>query len=193
MKVYDNILTDNVFNQLKEKILDGNIPWYFFRTSLVNPVDDNVLTYSFTHMVSVEGVANSPLYDTVYLCILSMLDKCEIKPTKINRIRIGLLHAQNYNHRNDPHVDFPAPHSVGLFYLNTSNGPTTIYKEKYDPFSKVDPVEYYANNLNKNLTVDKEVGCIENRLVIFDGMTYHSSTHPTDVPRRIAINFNFEV
>ena len=32
---------------------------------------------------------------------------------------------------------------------------------------------------------------VENKLIIFDGLTYHASTTPTTTPRRVAINFNY--
>jgi hypothetical protein len=192
MKIYDNVLPNQTFSNLKNRIFDSNFPWFFSRTSVENPIEDNILTYSFSHAVMNHGVPNSIIFDTINSCILTMLDNCNIKLNMLLSIRLGLLQpVSRENHSNDPHVDSQEKHKVGLFYLNTTDGATTVYNEKYDPSTKMDPTEYYRSVLNRNLSIQSKVECTENRLVIFDGMYYHSSTTPTDVPRRVALNFNF--
>ena len=79
---------------------------------------------------------------------------------------------------------------VGLLYLNDSDGETIVYNEKYDLQSNVGMADYI---LNKELTVMEKIECKSNRFVLFDELHYHSSTCPTNVDRRIALNFNFTV
>ena len=63
-----------------------------------------------------------------------------------------------------------------------------IHDEKYNLDSGVTSKEYKDKiNLTVNTTSTPE----ENKLIIFNGLTYHASTTPTTTPRRVAINFNY--
>ena len=95
---------------------------------------------------------------------------------------------------NTPHVDNEyLEHYVGLLYLNDSDGDTIIYNEQYNPDSGLTESEYYDTILDRKVTVKDTIECKENKFVCFDGYTYHSSTCPTNVNRRITVNFNFTV
>ena len=74
---------------------------------------------------------------------------------------------------NMPHIDYPDPHIVMLYYVNDSSGPTTFY--------------------NKKFKVKKEVMPKKGRIIMFDGSTYHSSTPPITNDYRCVINFDLKV
>jgi len=65
-------------------------------------------------------------------------------------------------------VERLCPHAVGLFYLNTTDGPTV-----FEDGEKID--------------------CVANRLVIFDGLRRHTSSSCTDQKIRAALNLNYFV
>ena len=92
---------------------------------------------------------------------------------------------------NDPHIDFDTPHKTGLFYVNDADGATILYDNKYNVNSKLDGAQYLEKVVGDKLSISQEIDPKANRLVIFDGLTYHSSSTPTTVPRRVVLNFNF--
>jgi hypothetical protein len=75
--------------------------------------------------------------------------------------------------------------------LNSCDGNTIIYNEVYDHKSQTSPLDYLNNNLKNNLTVLSEVEPVENRLVLFNGLQYHSSQRPVNSPYRIILNVNY--
>ena len=82
------------------------------------------------------------------------------------RIKANLYLRSTHNSIHAPHVDYEAPHQGALFYVTTCDAPT-----------------YMADGT--------EVEAIENRLLIFNSATPHSSSAPTNVPYRITINVNY--
>ena len=91
-------------------------------------------------------------------------NKAKFRIESLYRIKCGLYPNIGYAKKNDWHVDRPDDHYVGLYYVNSSDGPTDFR--------------------------DQSVECVANRFVLFDGSLFHRSTHPTDVKGRINININ---
>tara|TARA_E500000318_G_scaffold79642_1_gene74675 strand:+ start:245 stop:853 length:609 start_codon:yes stop_codon:yes gene_type:complete len=65
-----------------------------------------------------------------------------------------------------PHRDSEFKHQGALFYLTTCDAPTTMAD-------------------------GTEIESIENRLLLFDPTSMHSSSSPTNAPFRVTINFNY--
>ena len=193
MIISDNILSPQVFNCLCNEIFSQSFPWYYVSTSY----DDNLNTihdHSFYHMPISDGQLNSQVGQYCYMSLLMILDKLNVQINQVERARLGLLEPKSVGkYTNRPHIDKSEDHYVGLLYLNDSDGETIIYNEKYDLSSEIDPTTFYETTLQKNLTVRKKVECKANRFVMFNGLHYHSSTCPTNVDRRIALNFNFTI
>ena len=77
-----------------------------------------------------------------------------------------------------PHVDAPFGHWVMIYYCDNSDGPTTIYKERYgENPENVRPKQY----------IDPEKG----KYVIFDGRMYHSGNAPRKHSSRTILNINY--
>jgi hypothetical protein len=190
-----------VFSNVRNKLTRTDFPWYFTKTAY----DDGNLNENSPSSIPMTSWANvilnpndtddfikaSPWFYLFETLILTMLDKAQEPIEKIYRIRLGMITGQDSNYINPPHVDYQFPHKTGLFYFNTTDGDTIFYNEKYDLNSNLDSMQYYNQTLNRNLSVNERISCEENKLVIFDGLTYHSSTTPTNVARRIVLNFNF--
>ena len=81
----------------------------------------------------------------------------------------------------DKHVDSPIPHVATIFYLNDSDGNTVIYNEKFTKPEDVDG----------ELTIQKEIEPKANRLVIFDGLYIHTGHVPANHNNRVILNSNF--
>ena len=60
-----------------------------------------------------------------------------------------------------------------MLYLNDSDGDTIIFDENF--------------KIKKRITPKK------NRVVIFDGITYHTGCHPCKNDKRIVLNVNFDL
>lgn len=92
---------------------------------------------------------------------------------KIFRARINLVHPSSTGKSSLPHIDYPEPHLVLLYYFNDSDGDTIMYD----------------NEVNETQRITPKAG----RFVLFDGMTLHSSTPPVTNKFRVVFNINLEV
>lgn len=77
---------------------------------------------------------------------------------------------------NTPHTDFNVPHFVAIYYVNTSDANTTLFKQKVG--DNLDVLEPMAK-------IETEEGTF----VLFDGLHYHAGMHPKVSDFRIVINF----
>ena len=82
------------------------------------------------------------------------------------RVKGNLFPNQNKFIEHDAHIDYDEPHQAAIYYINTNNGYT-----KLKDGTKVDSVA--------------------NRLLLFNGSEYHSSTNCTNDKIRVNINFNY--
>lgn len=146
---------------------------------------------SFTHTSLFDGIKSSELlylYESVLLCGLS---SANIDPHSLIRMRTGMFMKSESNHVHPPHIDYEFPHLVALLYINKTDGDTILYNEKFEDVG-MNALDYYHLKLNGVVTEQVRVSPKENTMVIFDGLTYHSSSSPTS-DRRIVCNFNFTI
>ena len=89
---------------------------------------------------------------------------------------------KNSKHKEDtPHIDLHHPHTVFLYYINDADGDTVLYNYKSKNIKDIPNYE--------DIKIIKKVKPKQGRVLVFDGMTWHSSTQPTKGPRCI-INFD---
>jgi len=101
----------------------------------------------------------------------------EIKETL--RIKANILNkTDKQDHIHPPHVDMTTPHMVLLYYVNDSDGDTVIFNQKYSAESS-------------SLTVNRRISPKAGAAILFDGLTYHSSSSPQYAEERIVLNINF--
>ena len=83
----------------------------------------------------------------------------------------------NESYHNTPHVDLTnkdgsiEPHKVALYYVNDSDGATILFNDKLDIIRRVKPKK--------------------GRMLLFDGNTLHTSSHPTKSDYRMCINIDY--
>ena len=87
-----------------------------------------------------------------------------------------------WNHQvyNLPHIDYNFPHKTVIFYLNDSDGPTWIFNEKFN--GPEEPTKF---------TVGEKVDPKENRMILLDGLQYHTASNPINSDRRVILNVNY--
>jgi hypothetical protein len=193
MQVVDNALSTQVFAILKEQVFDPNFSWYYSTTSNYYS-GENINGFSFSHFCLEENKILSNIGFECRTSLLMIADKMNIKIKNIIRARFGLLQPKSQGkYINTPHTDREVRHIVGLLYLNDSDAETVLYNENFKPEYNLNSPEYYDKILKREVSIKQKVECKENRFVMFDGYNYHSSTCPTNVNRRIVLNFNFEI
>jgi hypothetical protein len=83
-----------------------------------------------------------------------------------------------------PHVDTTIPHETCIYYINSTDGDTVLFDQKYDPsLSKHD-------NDNKKKTEHSRITPVQGKAVLFDGLRYHAS-NPSKTDLRFVLNINY--
>jgi hypothetical protein len=191
MKCYNNAIPVSLLNRLDREL--QILPWFFVENTAYGSQsqNDENAKFSWQHVTMIDGKQNSYISPFIELLIMATLDNCDISYSEILRIRFGMTTWVPTKVAHEAHIDRDEPHKVGLIYLNDSDGDTILYNEKYDDSSKVSSLEYYTNVLNKQLTIEKSVNPVKNKMICFDGYQYHSSSCPIKTNNRIVLNFNF--
>lgn len=182
MIITENLLDAAIFNFIVDKVKSS--PSWNFTERTASPFAEDAP--SFSMLVSDTTAVYSPLYDVLCLPLLVACSKNNINLSKILRIRAGLITASEKQITHTPHVDHTTPHKTMLFYLTSSDGPTLLFDKKHSG----DVNDSVICDINSVNIIDK-IDPVKNTSVIFDGLTFHSSTTPKENPFRIVINYNF--
>ena len=175
---------DPVYQQAMYKyVTDINFPWHFMEdatTELINTVA--VSTPSFGHLVYYHKHEENPHFDFFKPMLDAIETKCNMKVNKLLRMRLGFLLNTKYPlpsmpyKFNTPHKDYDQEHFTAVYYVNQTDGETVIFNET-EPAAKYYPMHRCMPERNK--------------LLLFNGMHYHSSTCPKVFTKRIALTINF--
>lgn len=191
MIIIDDALPKTVFNSLVSIVTDwSNFPLYFIPNTAYDKTNKDYMDFSFFHLFVDNGTPTSSMSNYPLAAVHSCIDLTEYELDYVERIRLGMIVSDNSDYQSEAHVDTDSPHKTGLLYLNESDGDTIFYDKKYDPKSGMSPIEY---GRLETLAETKRVSPKPNRLVIFDGHTYHASSKPIKNAYRLVLNFNFMV
>ncbi len=183
-------LRQNLFEDIKKEIMSDGFSWFYTGTTLgANTNSSDKFNYSFFHNAYYHDDGYSPIGKKIEHAILDCLNYMKLPITKMLRIRLGLVTITENTVVHTPHVDFPFEHKTGLLYINDSDGDTILYQDHYD--TTIDKTESDNNVRNKEKEIITTITPEANKLVIFDGLIYHSSSSPTMIDRRVVINFNY--
>jgi hypothetical protein len=190
-KIIDNALPAGVFKKLQDEILGFGFPWHYGRrVSPDDSSDTNPYMIGWVHTVSdlgLEAKYSQELYEEISKALFSTLDDI----IEIGRIRLICNTKSEEPSITHPHVDFDHAHQTALLYLNDSDGPTILYNEKYNPALGIGSREKYKS-IKDRLTVGATIEPQENRLIVFNGLNYHSGTVPVTTARRVVMNVNYK-
>ena len=176
--IIDNVLPKPIFNRI-EGLVCRNTQFKFGAVRTTLPTDKHV-SFATTPGSEIEK-------QLFALPLVMALSKFNLDIQDLFRIRFGILHRDIKQIVNTPHVDYPQEkHMVGLYYLNDTDGTTKIWKQTHSDWG----------NQHKMLSFDdvdvmEEIPPKANRMVIFNGKHYHSSTLPTKTQLRFTVNYNF--
>lgn len=164
---------------------DNTFPWFYQeQTSFYNGTAE-VLQLDgyeehpyFAHTIVTDNQIKSNAYDIVFDKFWKwMVKNVDGDFGELIRVRAAKT-MKNRVPPTQPHVDAPFGHWVMIYYCDNSDGPTTIYKERYgENPENVRPKQY----------IDPEKG----KYVIFDGRMYHSGNAPRKHSSRTILNINY--
>lgn len=193
--IIDDALPEQLFDKIRESVFSLDFPWYYSNTAYSNTIDQpSIDGYSYAHTSIANAEHNGPFSYILESALLVLADKAGQKIKHIERARMGQIGYRPTPLVHPAHIDYDVPHWVGLLYLNDSDGDTVIYDQRYEiEFIGKKNIHQRYLEIKDNLTVLKSITPKKNRFVSFDGYHYHSSTTPTQVDRRVVINFNYEI
>jgi hypothetical protein len=188
MLIIDNFLPDEEFKQLQTAILGPDFPWYFMSTvsrpagSYVPP--GAMETHGFHHTFYSSIDNNKSWTIGIVGNLLEKINAYENGTADFIRVRASLkTHKKGFTdqHYNIPHVDYHFPHISAVYYINESDGDTWMFNEEFKQFPEPDV-----------FTVKQRVNPKPNRLIIFDGLCYHTASNPINSDSRVIININYK-
>ena len=185
IKIVDSLTSPANASYLENLFLDQ--PWSYLQSTAYNleskPYDSSWALSLYNH----EQIMH-PLMTHCQSLLVKALHENNIPMSKLIRIRAGLTTRTPYPVVHAPHVDWDSPHMTALYYVNDADGDTIFYKEKRDPSLKQSSYEW---SKDRKFNIKQSITPKADRMVIFDGSTYHSSTSSCSTDYRIIINFNF--
>lgn len=164
-KIIDDYLSKEDLKFLQNQFFSNEFPYFF-----CNEINDrDSKNFYFDH-----HLFNGELYSPFFQHIWPVFEKNrhkflnEDKDLKLIRAKVNCYPRTNKVEMHGPHKDYPLKDNlVALFFVNTTDAPTHIMP-------------------------DTQIDNIENRLVLFNGHTDHSSSSPTDSKVRVTININYQ-
>lgn len=173
--VYDDVLTNNEQDEIEKYLTDYYFPWYLQEATVSRPIVNSVVKRELPfmgHAFCLDSVPCSVAYEVTLNVLNTICKKIELPYQRVLRSRANLIFKDGNSDGTGVHVDFEEEHTVVLYYVNESDGDTTLY----------------ADDLGKEVlqTVSPKKG----RVVVFDGLIKHSAGVPVNHPTRIVLNYN---
>ena len=171
--IYEVLCRDNTFPCFYQEQTS-----FYNGTSEVLQLDGYEEHPYFAHTIVTDNQIKSNAYDIVFDKFWKwMVKNVDGDFGELIRVRAAKT-MKNRVPPTPPHVDAPFGHWGMLYYCDNSDGPTTIYKERYgENPENVRPKQY----------IDPEKG----KYVIFDGRMYHSGNAPRKHSSRTILNINY--
>jgi len=185
IKILDNIIPKKQQEEIKNFMYGTNFPWYF--VSDITYLDNQHQSRpGHFHLMMDAGKINSD-YISEIKKISDSVNKKIKKKLQMYKVRSFLQLPLAAHYRGDnvdtPHIDNVENHIVILYYVNDSDGCTVIYDKKYEEGKTVK-----FDELKEIKRVEPKKG----RVVIFNGLHYHTGEQPNSNLRSI-INCNIQV
>jgi hypothetical protein len=172
IKIVDNCVSELLQDFVGKQISAPNLSWGFIN-DVTNRNNAQTNNYGFTNAPFENGQVQNTAYWFLYPLLLEVCGKEDIKVKELLRIRIGLYINKGRAQVNDAHIDREMPHMAALYYPDDFDGDTIFYTDK-------------------TATIElMRVKPKKGRMVIFNGLTYHASSEPTNSYHRITVNYNF--
>ena len=189
MQITDNALTTVQFKTLL-KYFTSEAPAWRFMTNITHGSDGNTQdSWGFSCNVFSSIKAESGLLPLTPLIndkqAYKLLKPLIINKEKLMRIRCGLIISNGPKELHIPHIDQPGvDHITQIYYLTASDAGTNIFEE-------VGPDSKYDHYKPSDFTLKHQSKPEPNKMIIFDGKHYHSSSHVYGNEIRLALTINY--
>ena len=175
--VIDDVIDKEIQDLIEDTLLGSTFAWWknddiTYPTLTERKTPKRGATFSAKIM---DPTSNYYNHDVIRLChhiLEGVCDELNIKDMAVTQTRAFLHIAQPkflWNRKDTKHTDQDDPHTVILYYVNDSDGPTDLFNEKGRVMRSIKPKK--------------------GRCVVFDGSIPHRSTHSKHRDRCI-VNFN---
>ena len=188
IKVIDDIIDKEYQENIKTLFYKNQHFSWFYVDDITNKDKGLQRRPGFRHGFVTGGKSVSNCWPLIQPLAKAIADKINVKGDVIEaRSFLQLPLNQKFigSGVDTPHIDTNIPHTVFLYYVNTTDGETVIYDYK----SKIKDKEIVDVPFFEDIKVLKKVKPKQGRCVIFDGSYWHTSVQPKKDVRAI-INFN---
>lgn len=186
IEIYEDVLPAEMLASFREGVLGKEMPWFYISNSAYMGDKKELDQGSLFHLALEPSVTPSPWGEAC----LEVANQCAQKlknseSYEVFRARFGLqMWKGSTPVSHGAHVDCGTPHIVGLLYLNDSDGDTIIYHQEQ---SYTAPSSLHHSRFTEKCRVSPRA----NRLVLFDGKYFHSSSAPVKHANRYVLNLNW--
>ncbi len=163
MKIKQNFLEQQDFNNIKNTVIQLYFPWYL-QKGIAHPSSNDTDECYFTHKFFEYSEVSSSFYKDLKPLVQKLINGVEGKA--LLRIKANFYPRTSQVIEHDFHKDYDFSHKALILSLNTNNGYT-----KFKDGTKVES--------------------IENQAVMFDGVDEHKSTSCSDKFGRINLGINY--
>jgi hypothetical protein len=166
VEVIDNFLSPLDFDILKKDIFSERFPWFFAEESVIGGGGPSQLA----HVLYGNNKPQTPAID-FFEPFLQKLSVVSLIRMKINMTlplqdpELPYCFHHDLGSPNDPKMERTKPLRTGIYYFNSTNGPTYVGEEKIE--------------------------CVENRFISFPHNIEHTGTSFTNDKRRVVLNVNY--
>jgi len=179
------ILDTNEFKEINDFVNGTEITWTHIKdTTYENGRTPSIDTPAFAHILLGHDGYRSPFLDKFTPLHQALMNRLDITPKNVFRMRLGFLLNTRYTFPsqpyvyNSPHKDADFDHLTAVFHFMHSDGNTVIFNQTE---------ESDAYSIKESIEPD------QNMAVVFDGNYYHASTCPKVFTKRIALTINFTI
>lgn len=187
IEVIDDVVSKKYQDEIEYRLLHSGYSWTYTPT-IIDCITKEGKVFGFGGKLGnhTEGIVDKENFNFLLPLTYNISEKSGIEYESILAARTFLQVPSTYEKNHGPfHVDFKYPHMVFLYYVNDSDGDTLITKKRYD-FSHQTFDEMEDSEIVERVTPKK------GRVVVFDGLYYHSGGIPKNKSRCV-INFNLSL
>lgn len=201
-KIFDDLLPPALVNRIEDQLMSREFSWFALDNLSLGDQDEKykftyqdnyryIETYGMSSLIYKDDLWYDPygLYMMVRQLIDYVLDETGLEMTRLLRVKANFL-TNNVDHSFDemcinfPHLDNYNEHKVLVYYANDADGDTILFNERFEEShrNRTEPI---------NLTTEARVTPKKGRILMFDGLQYHTSQNPINTTHRCILNINF--
>ena len=182
--IIDDFLPKDEFNKLQEIVMSREFPWFYVDCASAPYgafIAENAMeTMGWVHIAfSKNNNTRSPMLPYFSTLLNTIVERFNLE---IIRVRPSMKSHKNgftENNYNLPHVDYFFPHTSIVFYINETDGDTWVFDQVFTEMPE--PTKF---------TVKQRVSPKPNRLLLIDGLQYHTASNPINSDCRVIVNIN---